>query len=145
MNMRNSVAALHTPSLGSVPRPWQAGSPLLGPAELFRAIGRVNFLGDPSQTPHLKPTAIDETFGVSQATGQAKSKAILNLLKIHQLDPEWTLPSRLDDNPLVWMLSVNGFLMDIRDAPREAQEVAFEQGLIPYIPADRSSDDDGKP
>ena len=25
----------------------------------------------------------------------------------------------------------------IRHAPREAQEVAFEQGLIPYIPADR--------
>ena len=27
--------------------------------------------------------------------------------------------------------------MDIRQAPREVQEVAFEKGLIPYIPADR--------
>jgi len=36
------------------------------------------------------------------------------------------------------MLEVNGFLMDIRSAPRELQEVAFEKGLIPYIPADRS-------
>ena len=43
----------------------------------------------------------------------------------------------MEDNPLVWMLSVNGLLMDIRDAPREAQVVAFEKGLIPYIPADR--------
>ena len=59
------------------------------------------------------------------------------MLKIHQLEPEWTLPSRLDDNPLVWTLKVNGFLMDIRHAPREAQEIAFEKGLIPYIPADR--------
>jgi hypothetical protein len=41
------------------------------------------------------------------------------------------------DNPMVWMLEVNGFLMDIRHAPREAQEIAFEKGLIPYIPADR--------
>lgn len=38
---------------------------------------------------------------------------------------------------IVWLLKVNGFMMDIRDAPREAQQVAFEQGLIPYIPADR--------
>ena len=43
----------------------------------------------------------------------------------------------MEDNPLVWMLSVNGFLMDIRQAPRDAQVVAFEKGLIPYIPADR--------
>ena len=43
----------------------------------------------------------------------------------------------MDDNPLVWMLNVNGFVMDIRLAPKEAQEIAFRKGLIPYIPADR--------
>jgi hypothetical protein len=127
------------------PSPLVSGQPTSWACGIVRAIGRVNFLGDPSQTPHLKPTSIDEAFGVSQATGQAKSKAILNLLRIHQLDPEWTLPSRLEDNPLVWILQVNGFLMDIRDAPREAQEVAFEQGLIPYIPADRANDDQDEP
>jgi hypothetical protein len=54
-----------------------------------------------------------------------------------QLHPDWCLPSKMDRNPLVWMLEVNGFLMDIRMAPREAQVVAYEKGLIPYIPADR--------
>ena len=24
--------------------------------------------------------------------------------------PEWTLPSRLGDNPMVWMLQVNGLI-----------------------------------
>ena len=47
------------------------------------------------------------------------------------------LPSRLDDNPMVWMLQVNGFMVDVRHAPREVQEIAFKKGLIPYIPADR--------
>ena len=51
--------------------------------------------------------------------------------------PDWTLPSRLGDNPLVWMLEVNGFMMDIRHCPREVQEIAFQKGLIPYLPADR--------
>jgi hypothetical protein len=125
------------------PSPLVSGQPTSWACGIIRTIGRVNFLDDPSQSPHMKLTTIDKAFGVSQGTGQAKAKAIMDLFKIHQLEPEWTLPSRLDDNPLVWMLQVNGFLMDIRHAPREAQEVAFEQGLIPYIPADRveSSDD----
>jgi hypothetical protein len=102
-----------------------------------RAVGWVNFLGDPSQTPHLKMADIDEGFGVSEASGSAKAKAIRELLKMRRFDPEWTLPSRMDDNPLVWLLNVNGLLVDTRQAPREAQEVAFQKGLIPYIPADR--------
>ena len=53
------------------------------------------------------------------------------MFKIRNFDPKWTLPSRMDDNPVVWMLEVNGFLMDIRNAPRELQEVAFAKGLIP--------------
>ena len=38
---------------------------------------------------------------------------------------------------MVWMLQVNGFMVDVRHAPREMQEIAFNKGLIPYIPADR--------
>ena len=60
------------------------------------------------------------------------------MLKMYQLDPNWTLPSRLEDNPMVWMLQVNGFMVDVRHAPREVQELAFRKGLIPYIPADRT-------
>ena len=59
------------------------------------------------------------------------------MFRMHQLDPNWTLPSRLGDKLLVWMLNVNGFMMDVRHAPREVQEIAFRKGLIPYIPADR--------
>jgi hypothetical protein len=119
------------------PSPLLHGKPETWASGIVRTIGWVNFLGDPSQTPHLKMTDIDEGFGVSQASGAAKSKAIRDLLRLRPFDPDWTLPSRMDDNPLVWMLMVNGLLMDIRQAPREAQEAAFRKGLIPYIPADR--------
>ena len=103
----------------------------------MRTIGWVNFLDDPSQTPHMKLTAIDEALGVGKSTGAAKSKEIRKMLRIGQFEPAWTLPSKIDDNPLVWTLEVNGFLMDIRNAPREIQEAAFQKGLIPYVPADR--------
>jgi hypothetical protein len=35
------------------------------------------------------------------------------------------------------MLQVNGLMVDVRHAPREFQEIAFNKGLIPVIPADR--------
>ena len=104
---------------------------------VVRTIGWVNYLDDRSQTPHLKLPLIDKAFGVAESTGQGKSKLIRKMFKIGNFDPKWTLPSKLDDNPRVWMMSVNGFLMDVRSAPREVQEIAYEKGLIPYIPADR--------
>lgn len=120
------------------PSPLLQGQPSTWASGIVRTIGMVNFLGDSSQTPHMKMTEIDEGFGVSPAAGAAKAKAIRELLKIHQLEPEWTLPSKVDSNPMIWMLNVNGFMMDIRYAPRDVQEAAFRKGLIPYIPADRT-------
>jgi hypothetical protein len=106
---------------------------------IIRTIGWVNFLDDSSRKPHLKLPVIDKAFGVAESTGQGKSMLIRRMLKIGTFDPRWTLPSRLHDNPRVWMVSVNGFGMDMRFAPRELQVEAFEKGLIPYIPADRGS------
>jgi len=121
----------------------QKGSPVLkGKAEgwaagIVYALGRVNFLGDPSQNPHMKSPDVAKGLGVSMATMQAKTRVIWDGLDLMQLHPDWCLPSKMDRNPMVWMLEVNGFLMDIRMAPREAQVAAYEKGLIPYIPADR--------
>jgi hypothetical protein len=120
------------------PSPLLTGRPTTWASGIVRTIGWVNFLDDSSTTPHMKLTAIDKAFGVGESTGQGKSKAIRTMLKIRLFDTKWTLPSRLDDNPMVWMLEVNGFPMDVRHAPREVQEIAFEKGLIPYIPADRA-------
>ena len=58
-----------------------------------------------------------------------------------RLSPEWTLPSQLADNPMVWMLRVNGLMVNIRHAPVELQRLAFEKGLIPYVPAERAEND----
>jgi len=105
---------------------------------IVRTIGRVNFLDDRSQTPHMKLPFIDKAFGVAGSTGQGKSMLIRKMLRIRQFDLKWTLPSRMDDNPMAWMMEVNGFLMDIRHAPREIQVLAYEKGMIPYIPTDRA-------
>jgi hypothetical protein len=120
------------------PSPLTRGKLEAWASGILRTIGWVNYLDDPSQNPHMKLTFIDKTLGVAESTGQGKSKTIREMFKIQNFDPKWTLPSKMDDNPMVWMLEVNGFIIDIRSASRELQEIAFEKGLIPYIPADRS-------
>jgi len=119
------------------PSPLLHGSPNAWASGIVRAVGGVNFLHDKSQTPYMRSTDIDHYLGTSPSSGAAKLAAIRKIFKMHQLDTNWTLPSRLNDNPMVWMLQVNGFMVDVRHAPREVQEIAFNKGLIPYIPADR--------
>jgi len=122
------------------PSPITNGKPESWASGIVRVVGWVNFLGDPSQPHHMKMTDIDEGMGVSEATGSAKAKAIRDLLKTHPLDPEWTLPSRMDQNPVAWMIQVNDLIVDARHLPRDMQEAAFRKGLIPYIPSDRADD-----
>ena len=59
------------------------------------------------------------------------------MLKITPLSFEWLLPSKMESHPLIWMLNFDGLPMDVRRAPREFQVLAYNKGLIPYIPADR--------
>jgi len=119
------------------PSPLLQGSPNAWASGIVRAIGGVNFLQDKSQTSYMRSTDIDHYLGTSTSSGAAKLSAIRKMFGMHQLDPNWSLPSRLDENPMVWMLQVNGFMMDVRQATREFQQIAFKKGLIPYIPADR--------
>ena len=114
---------------GSKPASWASG--------VVHAVGWVNFLHDPNRSPHMASAQLAEGFRVSQGTMMAKSKIIRDKLDITTLDPDWCTPAMLADNPLVWMLKVNGFVMDIRTAPRGAQEEAYRLGLIPFIPADK--------
>lgn len=115
-------------------------SPLVnGPARSWAcgvayAIGRINFLFDKSQRPHMRADALWQHFGLSTQTGSARSGVILNLLKIGQLDPRWSLPSQLARNPLAWLIEVDGLIVDARRIPRNLQEEAFRQGVIPFIP-----------
>ncbi|NOT54273.1 MAG: hypothetical protein HOP18_06675 [Deltaproteobacteria bacterium] len=124
------------------PSPLATGHVNTWAAGIAYAIGAVNFLFDKSQTPHLRGEDLCQAFGVSASSGSAKAKKVRSLLGLFQFHPDWTLPSKLERNPLVWTLSVNGLLVDIRSMPREAQEIAYRKDFIPYIPADRQDDTD---
>ena len=128
-HMTSAICRTHLPLSRSSPAAWAGG--------IVHAVGWVNFLHDPKQSPHMTSAQLAERLGVSQETMMAKSKIIRDELNLMPLDPDWCLPELLKDNPLVWMFDVDGLVMDIRMAPRDVQEEAYEMGLIPFIPADK--------
>jgi hypothetical protein len=118
------------------PSPLSKGQPRTWACGIVYVLGQVNFLSDKAFLPYMTTAELCAAFGVGQSTASAKARVIYDALRVSQIDPEWMVPSLLARNPLVWMAELNGFIVDLRDAPREVQEIAFEQGLIPYLPAD---------
>jgi hypothetical protein len=133
--IRFAVAALSRKR----PSPIEKGNAKSWACGVTHAIGMANFLFDSESKPYIRATELYKEFGVGQSTGQGRSKLIRDLLKMNHFEPTWLLRSSVDRNPMIWTLSVNGMLVDIRKMPREAQDVAFEKGLIPYIPDDEDS------
>lgn len=119
------------------PSPLASGQPRTWACGILYALGHVNFLSDPSFKPYITLGEMCDRMGVGRSTGAAKSKVVAEALGMRRLSIDWTLPSRMADNPLVWFLEVNGLPVDIRHMPIEVQRIAFEKGLIPYVWGER--------
>lgn len=119
------------------PSPLLKGKDNAWAAGVVQAVGMVNFLFDASQTPHCNASEIQAHFGVGASTCASRSKAAREALDMGQFSPEWTVASMMEKNPLVWMLEVNGLMVDVRHMPLEVQKVAYAKGFIPYIPGQK--------
>jgi hypothetical protein len=119
------------------PSPCASGQPRTWACGIVYVLGQINFLTDPSTRPFMATADLCALFKVGQSTASAKARVISQALDTSRLNPEWSLPSLLDQNPMVWMAEVNGFLVDLRKMPRDVQQIAFDKGMIPHIPADQ--------
>jgi hypothetical protein len=119
------------------PSPLARGKPEIWACAIVYALGTVNFLFDKTQTPYLRADELCGLFGVRQSSAANKAKQIRDMFDMGQADPRWYRPSRMNDNPIAWMVMVNGFIVDVRTLPREVQEEAYHKGLIPYLPGQR--------
>jgi hypothetical protein len=119
------------------PSPLATGHLKTWACGIVYALGSVNFLFDKSQTPSMRAADLCAACGISQSTGSAKAKVVRDALGMGPMDPQWYRPSKMEDNPLAWMIMVNGFVVDMRQMPRDVQEVAYKKGLIPYLPGTR--------
>jgi hypothetical protein len=121
------------------PSPLERGQTASWAAGVLYALGQVNFLFDSTDEPYMPATELCDRAGVSQSTGQSKARTIRDALGTNPLDPDWSLPSTIEDNPLAWTIMVNGMVVDARKLPREIQEEAHRKGLIPHVPGAEGS------
>jgi hypothetical protein len=97
------------------------------------ALGRVNFLSDPSQTPHLPTETLARLLGVKQATMAAKGRVVMDLLGLDHFDTEFCLPARLASHPTAWLITIDGLLYDARTLQPQIQAELARRGLVPGI------------
>ncbi|HPG38548.1 MAG TPA: DUF6398 domain-containing protein [bacterium] len=119
------------------PSPLLKYDPVSWACGITYAIGFVNFLFDKSSQPHIRADELCAAWNVTKSMGETRSRQVRDLLDLFQLHPGYTLPSEMNDNPYVWHIMVNGFIIDARYADPEIQQIAFEKGLIPYIPENK--------
>jgi len=118
-----------SPLLSGRAHTWAAG--------IVYAIGSNNFIFDKTQKLHLTASELVAPFGVSSSTASGKAAELKKMFKIDYFNIEWMLPEHIDNNPMVWMVMIDGFIVDIRDMPLEIQQQAFEKGIIPYVPGEK--------
>jgi hypothetical protein len=71
-------------------------------------------------------------------TGRSKAKHVQELIGMRPYDFRWALLETIESmGSVFWTIEYNGLLIDARDLPRDIQEAAFEQGVIPYVHADK--------
>ena len=121
------------------PSPLTRGDLRIWAAGVVYAVGQLNFVFDPAQSPHATADQLSEWLGVKKTTMASKARWIRETLKLSHLDGQFMRRDLVEASPLTWLLEVEGMLVDIRRAPVHLQVEAFELGLIPYLPG--ASDD----
>ena len=113
------------------PSPLARGDARIWAAAVIYAAGQINFLFDPTQTPHLTAKQLAERFGVVQTTMASKAGLINRALNIGIFEPELTRIAMLEQHPMAWIVEVDGLLVDARMLSAELQDEARRLGLIP--------------
>lgn len=124
------------------PSPLLKGRESTWAAGIVYAIAANNFIFDKENPCCMTAQEIADEFNLSAATTGNKASELRRMFDISYLNTEWVLKEHLQHNPAVWLLKVDGFIVDIRDMPLHIQQLAFEKGLIPFVPGETHSNDD---
>jgi hypothetical protein len=121
------------------PSPLARGDTRIWAAGAIYAVGRVNFLFDRSQQPHLSADQLARHMGVVKTTMANKAALITKTLNLGIYEPDLTRLAMLEQHPLTWMVMVNGFVVDVRTLPPEIQDEARRRGVVPDLEARRAA------
>lgn len=116
------------------PSPLTRGDRRIWAAGVVYAVGQLNFVFDPAQSPHATADQLSEWLGVKKTTMANKARLVRDTLRLSYFDGEFLRRELVEANPMTWLIEVDGILVDLRQAPVPLQVQAFQLGLIPYVP-----------
>ena len=116
------------------PSPLTRGDLGIWAAGVVYVVGQLNFVFDPAQTPHASADQLSGWLGVKKTTMANKARLLRDTLQLRDFDSEFMRRDLVEASPLVWLLELDGLVVDIRHAPAQIQVRAFELGLIPFVP-----------
>jgi hypothetical protein len=117
------------------PSPIQSGRAPTWAGAVVYALGQVNFLFDSATKPYATADDLSAAFGVAKSTLGAKAKQVRDLTKMSWGTAEFLRDDMIEASPSIWLIQVDGLVMDARGLPLPVQARAFALGIIPYIPA----------
>jgi hypothetical protein len=78
---------------------------------------------------------VSDLLAVPKSTMASKAKRIRDAVRLDvPMDPEVCRRELLAEHPLVWLVEVNGLIIDARMLPAELHADAQRRGLIPDHP-----------
>jgi len=116
------------------PSPLIRGDLRIWAGGILYAVGQINFLADPSQTPHATADELSGWLEVRKTTMATKAGTIRKLLKLSHFDPEFSRQEVIDKSPFTWLVEFDGLVTDARHLPLSIQQEAVRLSLIPYVP-----------
>lgn len=117
------------------PSPLERGDLRIWAAGVVYALAQVNFLFDKTQDLHLTADALSALLGVKKTTMANKGRTVRDLIGLNHFDADFMRRDLVAGSPLVWMLEIQGLVVDARLLPVTLQVEAHRRGLIPYVPA----------
>jgi len=121
------------------PSPLARGGTRIWAAGAIYAVGRINFLFDRTQEPHVTADQLAQLLGVAKTTMANKATLIAKVLAIGMLEPDLTRAAVSEQLPFAWLVQVDGFIVDSRTLPLDLQDEARRRGRIPDVPARRAA------
>ncbi|MDI7267831.1 MAG: DUF6398 domain-containing protein [Myxococcota bacterium] len=116
------------------PSPLARGDLRVWAGTAIYVIGSVNFLFDRTQRPHLTGDQLSQLVGVPKSTLANKAKVIRDLLRLGQLDPEFSRQALLESHGLGGTMSIDDVLaMSHRPARPPRPSTAGERKLSEII------------
>jgi hypothetical protein len=97
------------------PTPLSQGYPQTWACAVLCALGHVNFLYDRATQPYASMSQLCDHFGIAVSTVSGKAKRVRDIVGIRHFDPKWTLPSRIRDGSLSFVINFSSPLADAKE------------------------------